>query len=488
MSPNSTGDSPATLETPGSTGKGPRHPILAVASIVLLTEVFAFEFYVVQPGLKDIAVAFGTTHVSLTMTIVALVSAVVVPLMAKWGDLHGKKLTLMLASVLFAIGTVLCILTSSYAVFLIGRALEGAGLVVTVIAYGLIRDLLPPRWVPIGIGGLGTGYGVSAIAGPIIGGALIDSFGIDSVFWFMLIYIIVTAGAVQVLVPESPVRLKQKLDLPGATLLGLGVGALVYAGTFSAGRFAAAVLGIGFLVLFVVVERRASQPLISMSLLARPAMAMTLLTSVAVGFVIGAQNVLLPLMLRTPTIPGAIEDGLGLSALGYGLNYALPMGICAAACGFLAGYVSRRVGPRVAALVSALGWTVGCVLVAAGFVTGSWQVVVVALPMGIGLGFYYASTANLIIEAVPATVQGISASMKFAVESGSGAIAGAVAGTIIATDVVTTLPSGTVIHGMDGFRLAFLILAVIGAVGCTVILLMRHGRTPATGGIAPGER
>ncbi|GLY71008.1 MFS transporter [Amycolatopsis taiwanensis] len=462
-----------------------RHPVLIVVLLVLLTEVFAFEFTVVTPGLPDMAAAFGTTSIGLVQSVPLLASAVVIPLLAKWGDVHGKKLTLLLGTLLFVLGTVLCALAPSYALFLTGRGLESFGLVGTVISYGLVRDLLPPKWVPIGIGGLGTGFGASAVLGPLAGGALIDAFGFRSGFWFLLVYAVITGLLVLLFVPESDVRLSHTLDFTGAALLGIGVGALIFASTVPAWRLPAAALGIVLLVVFVLVERRKSQPLISMRLLARPAMSMTLACAAAVGFVVGSEAVLMPLLLRTPAIPGA-EQGLGLSALGYALNFALVMGVCAAACGVLSGFLSRRFGPRTALLISAAGWTVSMCLVAAGFADDRWKVWVLGALMGIGQGFYYAAAANLVIEAVPAKVQGVSASMKYTVEQGVGSIAGAIAGAIIAADVVKIVPkSGAIIYGMAGFQQAFLVLAVAAAVGLIVALLMRHGRKPATGGVAP---
>ncbi|WP_027944597.1 MFS transporter [Amycolatopsis taiwanensis] len=473
---------------PAATAHGPSggkyHPIRIVVLIILLTEVFSFEFNMVMPGLPNVAAAFRTTAVSLAVSVPLLVSAVVVPLLAKWADIRGKKLTMLGGTGVFLVGNVLCALAPTYPVFLLGRGLTSFGMVGSVISYGLIRDLLPPKWVPIGIGGLGTGIGVGAVIGPLVGGTLTDSFGFRSVFWFMICYAGVIGALVLVFVPESRVRIRQRLDFVGATLLGIGVAALIYASIVPSARIVAGVLGILLIVLFVIVERRTDQPLVSMRLLARPALSMTLLNSGLVGFIVGAQGVLLPLLLRTPALPG--RGGLGLSAIGYAVNFSLVMGTCSAVCGFLAGLVSKRSGARHALLVSTAGWTVPMVLLAAGVINDNWLVRLVALLMGIAQGFYYASTANLIIDAVPAKMQGISASMKYTVEQGIGSIAGAVAGAVIATDIVQVVPgTGAIVYGSTGFRIAFGLLAVAGALAVVVVLLMRHGRTPATGGAAP---
>lgn len=464
--------------------RGHRHPVRIVLLVVLLTELFAFEFNMVIPGLPDVAAAFRTTQVSLVMSVPLLVSAVVLPLLAKWGDIRGKKLALLAGTGLFTVGAVICALAPSYPVFLIGRGLGSFSMAGSVISYGLVRDLLPAKWVPIGIGGLGTGIGVSAVLGPLIGGVLIDGFGFRSVFWFLLGYAVVTGALVLAFVPESRVRIGHRLDLTGAALLGIGAGLLIYASAATSWRIVAGLLGAVLLVAFVLVERRKSQPLISMRLLARPALSLTLVVAGLVGFAVGAEAVLMPLLLRTPALPG--NRGLGMSATGYAMNFALVMGVCSAVCGIVAGYLSRRYGARHALLVSTASWAAGCALVAAGVVDGDWMVRLVAVLIGFGQGFYYASTANLVIDAVPAKAQGISASMKYTVEQGVGAIAGAVVGAVIATDIVRVIPaSGEIVYGLGGFRTAFVLLAAAGALAMVVTALMRHGRSPATGGAAP---
>ncbi|MGW5648156.1 MFS transporter [Saccharopolyspora sp. NPDC003752] len=456
-----------------------RHPLLVLILLVLINEVFAFEFTVVMPGLPDMAAVFGSAHISLVMSVPLLFAAVIVPLLAKWGDIHGKKRALLIGSLSFVVGTLVCALAQSYPLFLVGRGLQGLGLVGPVITYGMMRDLLPPRWVPIAIGGMGVGLGVSGVVGPFVGGALIDSVGFRAAFWFLLGYIVVTGLLVLVFVPESPVRIAQRLDLIGAALLGFGVVGLVAAATIPGWRLPAVVLGIVLLVLFVLVERRKSQPLISMTLLARPAVAMTLASATAIGFLVGAQAVLMPLLLRNPT-------GLGLSAMQYAVSFAMVSGVCNALFGFLAGFVCRWANPRAALLTSCVGWTLAMALIASGFVDERWKVAVMAALLGVGQGSFFAAAANLIVEAVPAKVQGVTASMKFTVEQVAGSIAAAVGGAVIAADVVRIEPStGAVVYGLTGFRNAFLILTAVAVVGLVLTLLMRHGRQPATGGVQP---
>ncbi len=80
----------------------------------------------------------------------------------------------LIVGVLFLIGTLVCAVTSNWAVFLVGRALQAVCLGIPAAGYGIVRDLLPRRWIPVAIGLLATGLGASAVAAPLIGGLLTD--------------------------------------------------------------------------------------------------------------------------------------------------------------------------------------------------------------------------------------------------------------------------------------------------------------------------
>ncbi|PBI88815.1 Multidrug resistance protein 3 [Rhodococcus erythropolis] len=462
--------------------------ILIIALIALMTEIVAFEFTLISPGLADIAVAFDTTHVTLVMTIPLLVGGVVVPIIGKLADVYGKKRILMSAGMTFLAGTAMCALTTLFPLFLAGRGLQACGLASSVVCYGLIRDLIPARWVPLGVGGIGVGIGASALIGPLLGGWLIDNFGYRSAFWFLLAYSAVVIVAIAALVPETTVRIAHRVDYYGAALLGLGASALILGAHSANVRTISFIGGALLLVLFVFLERRIAQPLISMSLVSRPGVWMTLLIAGAYGVVNGTNGALIPQMLRAPSIPGNNDSGMGLSALGYSVHYGLPQGVSAAACGLLAGWLSRKHSPRLAMLIGMIGALAGSLLVAFGAVGTTAMAMLLGSFMGIANGFFYSSSTNLLIEAVPANTQAVTGSMKFTSEQVAGALASAFLGAVVGNYVLMLNPNtGQPIPSMEGYHLAYIGCAVAAAVAIVVTLTMKHGRMPATGGVASGQ-
>ncbi|MBM4569073.1 MFS transporter [Rhodococcus hoagii] len=480
---------PSSLKPPETEQRSKGQSILIIVLIALMTEIVAFEFTLVSPGLTDMAIDFGTTKITLVMTIPLLVGGVVVPIIGKLADVYGKKKVLLSAGATFLIGTLLCATVSSYPLFLVGRGMQACGLASSVVCYGLVRDLIPSRWVPLGVGGIGVGIGASALIGPLLGGWLIDSFGFRSAFWFLLAYAAVVIVAIAILVPETTVRIAHRVDYLGAALLGLGASSLILGANNEDLRTVSFIAGALLLVIFVLAERRIEQPLISMSLLTRPGVWMTLAIAGAYGVVNGANGALLPQMLRAPSVPGNDQSGLGFSAVGYALHYGLPQGLAAAGCGLLAGWIARKHSPRLAMLFGMVGALFGSLLVGLGLVSTVGMTILLAVFMGISNGFFYSSSTNLLIEAVPADTQAVTGSMKFTSEQVVSALSSAFLGAVVGNYILMLNPNtGQSIPSMEGFHYAYLVCAVASGVAICVTVAMKHGRTPATGGLASGQR
>ncbi|TVZ02182.1 MFS transporter [Trebonia kvetii] len=460
-----------------------RYYMLVVGVIALVIGNANFEFTLIGGAFPNIAVAFHTTQVLLVMTVVFVASLVFLPITGKLGDIYGKKKMLLVVSVLFAIGSVLCAVAPVYWLFLVGRVLQSSFVVAYVAGYGLVRDLLPRRLVPLGVGWIGAGTGIAVLAGPLLGGWLIDSYGFRSAFWFELIYDVAAGLLVLFVVPESPVRIKRKVDYAGGLLLGVGIAVLVYGVVYNwAIPFAFPVAAV-LLIAFAAVERRTAEPLMSLRLLGKPKVWYTLLAASVTIFAIQVGPNALAEIVRIPRIPGVLDQGLGWSAWQYGIYAGLPFGLVGALTGLLAGWMSRRYSPRLVLLIAGVGGLVPS-LIAATSASGAAVFIVIAALQGVGLGFLYAAANNLVIEAVPADSQGVGTSMLYTALGTMNAVSTAIIGTITAAH---TVPVGSgaaaaFIVNSDGFRISFLVMIGTSVAGLLLTLAMRHGRQAALGG------
>ncbi|WP_157117505.1 MFS transporter, partial [Nocardia vaccinii] len=277
--------------------------------------------------------------------------------------------------------------------------------------------------------------------------------------------------------------------------------------------------------LFFLVETRASQPIMDIKLLLHPRVGLTLIMAFFGVFILAEQTYALGYMTQTPSaaqLHTTVAQGviaqthqmtgvtLPLSVIKivldpqytYGngftlLQYALHIGIISGGVGMifgpLGGLLARRIGARIPAIISLI------VLIGAGIgfatVPYSWTTfAMLAAVSGIGFGFFYACAPLLMVDAVPPEQQGISLGMFGVVTSiGSGtgiAITTALLNNnpikahidVMGHSVTQVIPQ---VFGDRGWSLGFWAMTAATTVALVVAVIMRHGRTPATGGAEP---
>jgi MFS family permease len=503
----------------------PKWRLIAVlAMLVVFGEVVPFQYTMIGLITPLVARSFPAAGdgVSWMVTIIGLVGGGTMALVAKMADLWGKKRILLAASVLFLAGSLLCATTAVWPLFLVGRGCEAVALGMSAICYSLVRDIFPRSWIPIAVGFIATGFGLSSLLGPLVGGVLADHYGWRAIFWFLVIYMVVTIPLFAAIVPESVSRVRQRLDLLGATLVGVGLaGVLVYVseggtwGWSAPGSFAYLIGGLVALGLFVLWETRAKDPIVDLRLLREPRLAMIVTISFFATAALGlasylpaymfqtsgnqvkqaiiaaaAQRAHLPatLVARGISFHGDVDYAKGFSLLSFTLHIALWISIASMIAGPLGGVWTRRVGPRlplITGLASMLLAFVGLT-----FLDGYWQwQAFFGVFIGIGIGLFYASSQLLVMGVVPREQQAISAGMVAAFGAVGTAFAVAVATAVLAGhpfQVLATTPNGQRIvsdipqvYTSGGFGLAYLVVGV----GATVIALLialalRIGRRP----------
>ncbi|KXF54096.1 hypothetical protein AXA44_42165 [Rhodococcus sp. SC4] len=462
----------------------------ALALIVLISELAPMEITLVYPAIPHMTGDFRTLHLGWVLTMVSLVAVVSLPLVGKLADAFGKKRVMLILAVLFAAGSLICATASSFPVLLAGRALQGTAGGMVAVSYALVRDTFPRRWVPVALGTVAAGIGVSALASPFVAGWFIDNHGWQSVFWFMLGYAVLLIPVVAVCVSESSLRLHQRLDLFGVALLGSGIGLVLVGisqgskwGWVSSGTLLTLTGGTGLLIAFVVWELRVPSPAIDLRLLAGSALRSTLVAYLFIGFMIAGYGLLMPQMLQTPAQAG-ITYGAGLTATAFAL-WTCPTGLLTMICGPLGGAVARRRGARLT-LIGAVCAMIAGLAAAAALPEHRWQIIGISAVFGIGMGLYYASGPNLVMDAVPAEQSAVGAAMLGVVAQLGSAISVTVLSVVMAQNITRQDPTtGRITYSDSAFQHSFILAAVVGLAGLAVAIRMRHGRTPATGGAEP---
>ncbi|HWB22662.1 MAG TPA: MFS transporter [Gaiellaceae bacterium] len=437
-------------------------PGLILAVLSLGGGAYALLQSLVVPALpvlqKDLHTS--TSGVAWVFTSYLLAASVVTPIAGRLGDMFGKKRVLVIALWGLAAGSLLAALVSSLALMIVARTIQGLGGAIFPLAFGILRDEFPRERVAgaialmSGILGIGGGLGI-VLAGPIL-----QSLDYHWLFWLPLAVTAIAAAAAMILVPESTLRAPGNVHWLGAILLSGWLVALLLAvseastwGWGSAKTIGLIVLGAVIAVAWVWAEARSRHPLVDMTMMRLGGVWTTNLAALLLGFGMYSAFILIPQFVQTPASTGY---GFGASVSQAGV-FLVPTTIMLLVTSPLGGRLSNVVGSKVPLVLGSAITTVAFIVLA--LANARWEIYVASTLLGIGIGFAFASMANLIVEAVPPGQTGVATGMNTIVRTIGGAIGAEVAASILAASVTGGEPS------KHGYTITFVICAVVVAVG-----------------------
>jgi EmrB/QacA subfamily drug resistance transporter len=308
----------------------PRREVLVVfAALMLAVLLAALDGTIVATALPTITAELGgLDQLSWVVTGYLLASTISTPIYGKLGDLYGRKRIFQAAIVIFLIGSVLCGQAQGMGELIAFRTLQGlggGGLI--VLAQAIIGDVVSPRDRGRYQGIFGAVFGVSSVAGPLIGGFLVDNAS-----WRWIFYVNVPIGivalaviAVALRVPDQ--RREARIDVRGTILLSLAAGCFVLAtslGGQTYGWGSWQIVGLGVVTvastaLLIPVEKRAAEPVLPMSLFSSRVFTVAGAIGFIVGFGLFGATTYLPLFLQIVTGASPTASGLELLPLILGL-------------------------------------------------------------------------------------------------------------------------------------------------------------------------
>lgn len=325
----------------------------------------SFESAMILAALKVLVVEFGdTAAVGWLVTAFLIVGSAASAVVGRLGDIYGRRRVLLIVLAMGAIGSLLSASTSTYAVVLAGRILQGATATILPLVIGLVRENLPSDRVPSGIGLMISGASIGTAAGLVLGGLIVDLANWQAIFLASAAFCLVSLLLVRALVPpSSPAELRSPVDWWSGILFAPGVIlVLLYLTSGKAWGWsnpAALAMLAGGIALCLLWWRRAlssANPLIDVRFLSNRSIAVVCVASVLVAMGTLQITVFFSLLLQAPLWTGL---GLGLTATAAGL-VKLPSNLTSVLAGPLSGWLTGRGGGRIAmvagGLVTTLGW------------------------------------------------------------------------------------------------------------------------------------
>jgi EmrB/QacA subfamily drug resistance transporter len=308
----------------------PQSKVWAIfAGLMLAMLLAALDQTIVSTALPTIVSDLGgADHLSWVVTAYMLASTATTVLWGKLGDLLGRKELFIVCIVIFLVGSMLCGTSTTMGQLIAWRALQGiGGGGLMVLSQAIIGDVVSPRERGRYQGLFGAVFGVSSVAGPLLGG-----FFVDNLSWQWVFYINVPIGIVALVVVASVLpRIKPgsrpRIDYAGIVLLAFVSTAIVLVtslggtvwGWSSLTTYTWAALGVAGLVAFVVVERRATEPVLPLRLFSNKVFSVAAVVGFVSGFAMFGAITYLPLYLQTVKGSSPTASGLEMTPMMLGL-------------------------------------------------------------------------------------------------------------------------------------------------------------------------
>jgi MFS family permease len=411
----------------------------SIATMVMYAETMLIP--AIPDLISDFNVSYGTSSWILTTYLIS--GAVSTPIVGKLSDVYGKKKVLLAVMLIYAIGVSLGGFASNIYALLLVRVIQGIGMGMFPIAFGLIRDQFPRKKISIGQGIISSMFAAGAALGLSAGALIVENFGWQATFFtiipiaILLLIIIRRYVHIRETRETDPSLMKDKgrksgksnnrkrgklqLDIKGAAAMGVSITSLLLCltlienpnglsiggnsvvstmptyGMISVSAMAAAIS----FALFLLIERREHYPLIDLQLLGNK----VILPSILIILIVGLSNFMvfqtIPILVRNPEPLGFGSDVIDAGTI------QLPFALVFLVLGPTSGFIISRLGSLRPVVVGTSIMTASFM----GLVFFHNSPIAISINLGVlatGLSFAAIGAMNVIILATPKEYTGIS--------------------------------------------------------------------------------
>lgn len=479
--------------------------------------------------IRDFDISYSTSSWILTAYLIA--GAVATPIAGKLSDIYGRKKMVMIILIIYILGISAGGISTNISFLVIARVIQGIGISMFPIAFGIIRDQLPKDKLAIGIGVFSSMFAAGSVVGLAVGGSIIQSFGWHATFLLIVpvaiaLWIIINRfihgdndndKRLSVVAEEkggnsveesdahntkfsrarSPNRdhrvgtnssssSGRRLDVKGAITLAVTIASflltLTYIGNTSSSNGSAyptqiivislGLLSAGSLALFVLIERRASSPLIELSLMTHKILLPANIIILIFGMTMFMVYQTIPILVRSPNPLGFGGDAVSSAMV------QLPFMIVFLIFAPSSGFIVSKIGNLKPTVAGTIIMTIGFFSL---FMFHSTEFVV-AINLAIvasGISLIQVGAFNITMEYTPMQFSGVSLGMSVVLVLIGSSIGPAIASIYMQThqEVISkgvSSNSGGSFPSPISYNLIFLTAAVVSTISIALVTVLKR--------------
>jgi MFS family permease len=471
--------------------------------------------------IRDFDIPYNTSSWILTAYLIS--GAVATPIAGKLSDIYGRKKMIIIILIIYIIGISAGGVSTNISFLLAARVIQGIGISMFPIAFGIIRDQLPKEKLAIGVGIFSSLFAAGSVVGLAVGGTIIQDFGWHATFlsivpvaiilWAIIYKFIDGNDSKSAEVGEkedtqvdhnansnitpSPKQdrvgtngnVTRSLDIKGAITLAVVIASflltLTYIGNSSGNNVSTnsiptivmslAFLSIGSLTLFIIIERRAASPLMEIGLMTHRILLPANIIILIFGMTMFMVYQTTPILVRSPHPLGFGGDAVATAMVQ--LPFMVVFLIFAPSSGFIVSKMGNLKPTIAGAMIMTVGFFILFMFHSTEFIVAMNLAIVAA-----GISLMQVGAFNITMEYTPCQFSGVSLGMSVVLVLIGSSIGPAIAGIYMQTHQVVVKGISSV-GGVGSFpspvayNLIFLTAALISTISIVLVIILKRRMT-----------
>jgi MFS family permease len=514
-------------------------------TLAILGSTILITFYgetMLLPAIRDIITDFHISYStsSWILTAYLISAAVATPIAGKLSDIYGRKKMVIIILVVYIIGISAGGVSPNISFLIVARVIQGIGISMFPIAFGIIRDQLPKEKLAIGVGVFSSMFAAGSVVGLAVGGGIIQSFGWHATFLSVvpvaiILWIIIKrfihgdndkrlaevaeeadeniekeAGNLKqdIANTKSSIRVhstnvdridanssggRRRLDVRGAITLAVTIASFLLTLTFIGNSVSSSnnsnvnayttqiivislgLLSAGSLALFVIIERRATSPLIELSLMTDSTLLPANIIILIFGMTMFMVYQTIPILVRSPQPLGFGGDAVATAMV------QLPFMVVFLVFAPSSGFIVSKIGNLKPTVAGSIIMTIGFFSLFMFHSTESMVAINLAI-VASGISLIQVGAFNITMEYTPMKFSGVSLGMSVVLVLIGSSIGPAVAGIYMQTHQEeiakgvsgSSSNSGGSFPSQISYNLIFLTAALVSTISVVLVIILKR--------------